>query len=128
VSARRHIGTRVVLDGAYSTTYNINTLAEIDGNLEDFRWNPQHPDVDRLLDARAWLLATPVTACLLHADYHRMGGECWGVVLDWQERHQGVPEAQLRNDYQDAVERRILDSLHSSDKEESADGAEAGRA
>lgn len=53
--------------------------------------------------------ATPITACLLHADYHRMDRDCWGVVIDWQDRHQHLPEQQRRNDYQAAVERRILE-------------------
>lgn len=114
----RTIGARTVLDGAYSSTYNINTLAEVDANLEDLHWNPDHPDVDRLLDARSWMIATPITACILHADYHRMDTDCWGATLDWQDQHQHVPEAQRRDGYQAAVERLILDQLHTTPAEE----------
>jgi hypothetical protein len=53
----------------------------------------------------------PITACLLHADYHLMDPDCWGAVLDWQETHQHLPEQQRRDDYQAAVEHRILDQL-----------------
>lgn len=55
--------------------------------------------------------AVPITACLLHADYHRMDRECWGVVLDWQNNHLSLPERQRRNDYQAAVERAILNHV-----------------
>lgn len=55
--------------------------------------------------------AGPITACLLHADFHVMAPECWGSVLDWQSAHEGIPEAQRRDAYQAAVERRMLDAL-----------------
>lgn len=55
--------------------------------------------------------AAPVTACLLHGDYHRMEADCWGAVLDWQERHHHLPEPQRRDAYQAAVERRALAAI-----------------
>lgn len=54
---------------------------------------------------------SPITACLTHADYHVMDPDCWGAVLDWNDRHQHLPEAERRNAYQAVVERRILDRL-----------------
>lgn len=51
----RVIDGRMVLDGAFGVVYNINSLYEIDGNLSDLRWRPDHPDIDRLLDARKWV-------------------------------------------------------------------------
>jgi len=55
--------------------------------------------------------AAPITACLLHADYHAMGQECWDVTLDWFFAHQEKPVDAQRVGYQGAVERRILDGL-----------------
>lgn len=55
------------------------------------------------------MTTAPITACLLHADYHAMTTECWGVTLDWYVDHQDKPDREQRNDYQAAVERRILD-------------------
>jgi hypothetical protein len=55
--------------------------------------------------------AEPVTACLLHGDYHVMDAECWGAVLDWQDRHQHLSERQRRNAYQAAVEKRALAAI-----------------
>jgi hypothetical protein len=45
-------GQLLVLDGAYGSTYNVDTVDSIDANLESLRYRPHHPDVDRLLDAR----------------------------------------------------------------------------
>lgn len=41
-----------VMDGAFGSTYIVDTVEAIDANLESLRWRPGHPDVDRLLDAR----------------------------------------------------------------------------
>ncbi|MEV7770496.1 hypothetical protein [Kitasatospora sp. NPDC086791] len=44
---------RFVVDGAHGSTYNANDLDTIDANLEDIsKRGPDHPDIDRLLDAR----------------------------------------------------------------------------
>jgi hypothetical protein len=45
-------GKLLVLDGAYGSTYNVDTVDSIDANLECLRYRPDHPDIDRLLDAR----------------------------------------------------------------------------
>ncbi|WP_371099873.1 hypothetical protein [Streptomyces sp. PU_AKi4] len=45
-------GKLLVLDGAYGSTYNVDTVGSIDANLECLRHHPGHPDIDRLLDAR----------------------------------------------------------------------------
>ncbi|MGW0576323.1 hypothetical protein ACWD25_10215 [Streptomyces sp. NPDC002920] len=42
----------LVMDGAFGSTYNVNTIEAIDGNLDSMRFRPDHPDIDRLLDAR----------------------------------------------------------------------------
>lgn len=55
--------------------------------------------------------AVPITACLLHADYHAMGRACWDVTFDWFFEHQDLSPAAQRAGYQGAVERRILDGL-----------------
>jgi hypothetical protein len=55
--------------------------------------------------------APPITACLLHADYHAMGQDCWNVTIDWFFAHQEQPVGAQRAAYQGAVERRILDGL-----------------
>lgn len=54
----------------------------------------------------------PITACLLHADFHVMSSECWGATLDWMLDHQNIPEAQRRDAYQAQVERQMLDDLN----------------
>lgn len=42
-----------VVQGVYGTTYNANTVDQIDANLDSIRHGqPDHPDIDRLLDAR----------------------------------------------------------------------------
>lgn len=56
-------------------------------------------------------MAEPITACLLHADYHAMAPDCWGVTLDWMFGHEDIPEPQRRDAYQAAVERSILNEL-----------------
>lgn len=45
-------GKLLVLDGVHGSTYNVNTVDSIDANLESMRHRPDHPDIDRLLDAR----------------------------------------------------------------------------
>jgi hypothetical protein len=42
----------LVMDGVYGVTYNVDTVESIDGNLDSMRARPDHPDIDRLLDAR----------------------------------------------------------------------------
>lgn len=46
----RKEGDLFVLDGAFGVVYNVDTVERIDANLADLR--PDHPDVNRLLDAR----------------------------------------------------------------------------
>ncbi|MFB7867410.1 hypothetical protein [Streptomyces sp. NPDC056069] len=48
-------------------------------------------------------------ACLLHADFHPMTSECWGVTLDWYVAHDHLADTQARAQYQAAVERQMLD-------------------
>ncbi len=55
--------------------------------------------------------AAPVTACLLHADYHAMRADCWDVTMEWFFEHQEMPPAAQRSAYQGAVERLLLDGL-----------------
>ena len=56
--------------------------------------------------------APPITACLLHADFHAMESACWDTTLDWYFEHQGQSPAAQRAGYMAAVERRMLDLLH----------------
>lgn len=42
----------LVMDGAFGSIYIVDTVEVIDANLESLHWRPNHPDVDRLLDAR----------------------------------------------------------------------------
>lgn len=53
----------------------------------------------------------PITACLLHADYHVMGRPCWDTTMEFFFEHQDMPTDAQRAAYQGAVERRILDGL-----------------
>lgn len=53
----------------------------------------------------------PITACLLHAEYHVMSPECWTATLEWEGRHESLPEAEQRTAYQADVERAILKAL-----------------
>lgn len=46
----RKEGDVFVLDGTFGVVYKVDTVDLIDANLADLR--PDHPDVDRLLDAR----------------------------------------------------------------------------
>lgn len=48
--------------------------------------------------------------CLLHADYHPMGADCWASYLDWNLAHHRVPRAERTDRYMDAVERAMLDA------------------
>ena len=43
-------GRPLIVEGVHGTHYRANTVYEIDANLESIR--SDHPDVDRLLDAR----------------------------------------------------------------------------
>lgn len=56
-------------------------------------------------------MASQPTACLLHGAFHVMGQECWATTVDWYFEHQELTEAQRRDGYQAAVERRMLDDL-----------------
>lgn len=53
----------------------------------------------------------PITACLLHADFHVMSSKCWDATVDWFFEHQEQPPEVKRAGYMAAVERRILDLL-----------------
>ena len=47
--------------------------------------------------------------CLLHADYHPMGQDCWSACMDWYLAHEHLPEAERRALYALEVERGMLD-------------------
>lgn len=49
----RMLNGGLVMDGAYGVTYNVDTVESIDANLDSMRHRPDHPDIDRLLDARS---------------------------------------------------------------------------
>lgn len=51
------------------------------------------------------------TACLLHGAFHVMRQDCWAATTDWYFEHQEIGEAERRNAYQAAVERRMLNNL-----------------
>lgn len=53
----------------------------------------------------------PITACLLHADFHVMSPECWTTTLLWMGEHDEMPDAEQRAAYQAAVEAAIVDKL-----------------
>jgi hypothetical protein len=46
--------------------------------------------------------------CLLHADYHPMGTDCWALTLDWFLARHHLPDAEARAEYQLEVERAML--------------------
>lgn len=48
----RMLNGKLVMDGVYGVTYNVDTVESIDANLDSMRARPDHPDIDRLLDAR----------------------------------------------------------------------------
>ncbi|MDX2658322.1 hypothetical protein PV382_23855 [Streptomyces scabiei] len=52
---------------------------------------------------------TPPGMCLLHADFHPMGQDCWQTCTDWYLAHTELPEQDRRDRYQWEVERAILD-------------------
>lgn len=54
---------------------------------------------------------TDPTVCLLHADIHVMGPECWNTTTQWWFDHQDMPETERRDAYQTAAERRMLNAL-----------------
>lgn len=60
-------------------------------------------------------MSQPITACLLHADFHAMGADCWGATFEFdlkqQESHPELNLQDRRDAYQAAVERRMLDQL-----------------
>lgn len=45
----------LVMDGNFASTYRVETVKAIDGNLDSMRARPGHPDIDLLLDARKML-------------------------------------------------------------------------
>lgn len=47
--------------------------------------------------------------CLLHADYHPMGQDCWSACMDWYFAHEHLPEPERRARYALEVERGMLD-------------------
>lgn len=51
----------------------------------------------------------PITACLLHADFHTMNATCWDATTDWYFEHQEQSPEVQRAGYMAAVERRMLD-------------------
>lgn len=53
----------------------------------------------------------PITACLLHADFHVMAPECWTTTLLWMGEHEDMPEAEQRSAYQAEVEKAILEDV-----------------
>jgi hypothetical protein len=65
----RKEGDLFVLDGTFGVIYNVDTIELLDGNLANLRRD--HPDIDRLLDARKTIglvnhifggpIATPAT-------------------------------------------------------------------
>ena len=53
----------------------------------------------------------PITACLLHADFHVMDHRCWTETLLWMGAHEDLSDDEQRAAYQATVERVILDRL-----------------
>lgn len=49
--------------------------------------------------------------CLLHADFHPMGSDCWSACVDWYFDHQNIPQARQPDAYAGEVERAMLDAL-----------------
>lgn len=53
--------------------------------------------------------------CLLHGDYHSMQADCWkttvGFWLQWQADEPGITHEVLKNQYDNEVERKMLDNL-----------------
>jgi hypothetical protein len=68
------------------------------------------------------MAAEPITACLLHADFHTMESGCWEITLNWYFEHQELSPAAQRAAYQAAVERRILYGLRTPAGQEATDG------
>jgi hypothetical protein len=53
---------------------------------------------------------TPPGMCLLHADYHPMGQDCWEHTVDWHFAHPHLDAAEQSDLYALAVERAMLDA------------------
>lgn len=53
----------------------------------------------------------PPSACVLHADIHPMGADCQDAALQWEKGREHLTGADLRDAYEAAVERLILDTL-----------------
>ncbi|WP_045562707.1 hypothetical protein [Streptomyces sp. FxanaA7] len=47
--------------------------------------------------------------CLLHADYHPMGGDCWAHTMDWYFAHPDLTDTERRDRYAIEVECAMLD-------------------
>lgn len=89
----RKEGDLFVLDGAFGTVYNVDTVESIDANLEGLR--PDHPDVDRLLDARK--LIGPLNAIWPSKAPESNGDDSTGVSAA-TEASGGAGEAQEGTD------------------------------
>lgn len=53
----------------------------------------------------------PITACLLHADFHVMTPECWTATLLWMGTHEDMADDERRAVYQAAVEQAMLQEI-----------------
>ena len=51
------------------------------------------------------------TTCLLHADVHVMGKDCWAHTTDWYFTNDHLDQHEARDAYQSAVERAMLDQF-----------------
>lgn len=51
------------------------------------------------------------SACLLHAEFHVMGADCWDTTVSWYFDHGAGDPTEQRDAYQAAVERRMLNTI-----------------
>lgn len=58
----------------------------------------------------ATAVPTP-TVCLLHADVHVMGQDCWAHTVDWYFTHEHLNQQEAKDAYQAAAERKMLDQI-----------------
>ncbi|MET7713748.1 hypothetical protein [Streptomyces sp. NPDC005407] len=56
-------------------------------------------------------LTEPLRVCLLHADVHAMGFDCWQAFREWEKANDHLEPDEVRDAYQAAAERRMLDQL-----------------
>ncbi|MDX2948034.1 hypothetical protein [Streptomyces caniscabiei] len=54
--------------------------------------------------------STTLGMCLLHADYHPMGQDCWARTMDFYFEHPDLTGAERRDRYAFEVERAMLDA------------------